>query len=160
MLRERECVCEVERERIKNRESKSTNFRRTPTAEGKKTQEFWEPWTKKRCWLLALIAKGCPYKSLPFPEQPGPSLLWARSNAFNDALCHLFVQPSPQEDAIPLPPPLLLRGTYEHIWWSCTAWRDLLGVPRSARPGAGWGHTGAALGIWVIQCKYTEGGKI
>ncbi len=86
---ERERVCAgIERERVKNRENKSTNFRRTPTAEGKKkkTQEFWEPWTKKRCWLLALIAKGCPYKSLPFPEQPGPSLLWARSYAFNDAL--------------------------------------------------------------------------
>ena len=73
------------------------------------TQEFWEPCIKKRCLLLALLAKGCPYKSLAFPEQPGPSLLWTRSYAFNDALCHRRARPSLQEDAVPLtsptPPP-------------------------------------------------------
>lgn len=68
--RERKRLGEWEREAKK--QNKSTNFRRTPTAEGEKTQDFWELWTKKRCWLLALIAKGCPYKSLPFPEQAGP----------------------------------------------------------------------------------------
>lgn len=50
-------------------------------------------WTKEGCWLLALIAKGCAYKSWPSPGPHSSVLLRAHSHAFNNALHHLSLCP-------------------------------------------------------------------
>lgn len=124
--------------------SKSKNLERTnqqsPGHPQMKKTRIVKHSDKEKWWLLALILKGCTYKSLPFPEQPGPSFLWACSYAFNDALYHRWAQPSPRDDTIPLPhrPPrtIALRESQAHATEPSS-----LRVARAA----GWGHAGFGL---------------
>lgn len=122
-------------------ENKSANFR-TPKAE-RKTRNSKSLGQRKRYWLPALTAKGCPYESLPFPEQPDPvsyeyaHMLLAMLSTISASSAftlgrHYSITPPPQRKAHTL----LMKHEP-----TC---RDLLGVSlHSQALGAGWGHPGA-----------------